>query len=308
MAVSGGVKNDDRGFSQPDLSPRARTSLRDFVDDEPTTMTGPVAEGDDPTVAIGPGAAFQPVDADEENAIIFDSVVRRQPRRDEDVLLVCAEPLLVLAAHLRTAVEYADVVELRRRVTEEIERFEERTAKAGVAPGEITAARYALCSFIDETVLMTPWGTRSTWSNNSLLNEFHNETWGGEKVFQLLDRVSENPRKYIGLLKLLDAVLMLGFEGRFRVIEGGREQLETIRANLGRLIRDHSPPPPATLSPAFEVDARRRRGLRSFVPLWMVFLGAGLLSLSVYLYAKLSLEADLRQVLQEIGRLARLVS
>jgi type VI secretion system protein ImpK len=50
-------------------------------------------------------------------------------------------------------------------------------------------ARYVLCTTLDEVVLNTPWGRASQWSENSLLITFHNEAWGGEKFFELLDSV-----------------------------------------------------------------------------------------------------------------------
>ncbi len=48
-------------------------------------------------------------------------------------------------------------------------------------------ARYALCTALDEAVLSTPWGSGGDWGKQSLLITVHNEAWGGEKVFQLLD-------------------------------------------------------------------------------------------------------------------------
>ncbi len=76
---------------------------------------------------------------------------------------------------------------------------------------------------IDEAVMTTPWGAASNWSTHSLLNQFHGETWGGgeEKVFAILDRVRANPVQHLALLKLIDLCLALGFEGKYRVMEGG---------------------------------------------------------------------------------------
>ncbi len=319
MAAIHDLEDDPTVVGAGGPPPRARATLGDFVDDDddddqPTVARTAAFGDEDPTVALSRPARGAPEDPERDDRMVFDAIVRRQARREDDILVVAAEPLLVLVAQLRNAAEFADVEALRKRVTEEIERFEERATKGGVPAGEITAARYALCALIDETVLMTPWGSRSSWSSRSLLSEFHGETWGGEKVFRLLDRVSENPKKYLGILRLLDACLMLGFEGRYRVIEGGREQLEQIRANTGRLIRDQLPDPPETLSPPVPAEPGtrgqrlRRRALRSFLPLWTVFLGAGLLSLSVYLFAWLSIEAGLRGVLARIARLTQLLS
>ena len=54
------------------------------------------------------------------------------------------------------------------------------------------AARYVLCTLIDEAAAGTPWGGAGAWGRHSLLAMFHNETGGGEKVFQLMARLAEN--------------------------------------------------------------------------------------------------------------------
>jgi type VI secretion system protein ImpK len=40
-------------------------------------------------------------------------------------------------------------------------------------------------------VVTSGWGNESEWSQMSLLSRFHQETFGGEKFFQLLDRLSK---------------------------------------------------------------------------------------------------------------------
>ncbi|MDK7178427.1 type IVB secretion system protein IcmH/DotU, partial [Micrococcus luteus] len=96
----------------------------------------------------------------------------------------------------------------------------------------ILGARYCLCTALDEACALTPWGGHGQWSGKSLLVTFHNETWGGEKFFQLLAKLSQNPSTHIDLLELLYFCLMLGFEGRYRVMDNGRTQLETLKQRL----------------------------------------------------------------------------
>lgn len=82
-----------------------------------------------------------------------------------------------------------------------------------------------------------PWGGAGLWGRHSLLAEFYNESFGGEKVFQLMARLAEKPDVNLDLLEFIYAALALGFEGRYRVIDGGRAQLEAIRAKLAQIIR-----------------------------------------------------------------------
>ncbi len=69
-------------------------------------------------------------------------------------------------------------------------------------------------------MLNTPWGAQSDWSTQSLLVTFHREAAGGEKFFQILDRVSGEPQRYRALLELLYVCLALGFEGKYRLDTG----------------------------------------------------------------------------------------
>src|SRR5690606_40799872 len=88
-----------------------------------------------------------------------------------------------------------------------------RALQEGVENSQVMATRYVLCTAIDEAVVTTPWGNESEWSQMSLLSSFHNETFGGEKFFQLLERLSRNPVKHLLMLELMYLCLALGFEG-----------------------------------------------------------------------------------------------
>ena len=81
------------------------------------------------------------------------------------------------------------------------------------------AARYVLCTMLDEAAADTPWGGSGVWGRHSLLAMFHNETEGGEKVFQLMASWPRSPAANRDLLELIYAALALGFEGRYRVID-----------------------------------------------------------------------------------------
>ncbi|PJW96372.1 hypothetical protein CWI54_27535, partial [Escherichia coli] len=71
------------------------------------------------------------------------------------------------------------------------------------------------------------WANKNEWSKQSLLVHFHNEAWGGEKVFILLERLIREPKRYQDLLEFLWLCLSLGFRGRYKVAaqyQGGVEQ------------------------------------------------------------------------------------
>ena len=140
-------------------------------------------------------------------------------------LVQAASPLLLLTAQLREHASSMDVAGLRRHALEEIRRFEEQARAAGVPNEVVLAARYALCAGLDEAVLSTPWGAQSEWAQHPLLVALHREAWGGEKFFDMLDRISQDPARHIDLMELQYLVLALGFAGKYQVQERGHEQL-----------------------------------------------------------------------------------
>ena len=227
-----------------------------------------------------------------------------EPKNEEDILVAAATPLLVLVAHLRGAVQQADVNALRREIVDQIRRFEERGVRFGAKGNDVSAARYALCSLIDETVMTTPWGSTSSWSTNSLLLEVHGETWGGEKVFAIMDRVRAEPQRHLALFKLLDLCLLLGFEGKYRVLDGGREQLSDLRLDLARLLRQFGKAAPRELSSSWRGVARTR-ALRRFVPLWVVFSVAAALILSSYALIKWRVSSETDPALQALTNIVK---
>jgi type VI secretion system protein ImpK len=185
-------------------------------------------------------------------------------------LLQAAVPLLVLAGRLRGQIGNADIESLHRQAIAEIATFEQRSRQAEVPAEDVLAARYALCTVIDEAVLNTPWGAQSDWSTRSLLVTFHREAGGGEKFFQILDRVSGEAQRYLALLELMYVCLAIGFEGKYRLDERGAARLAEIRETLFRRIDSLRGGVEPELSPRWKGVEDRRNAVLRFVPLWVV--------------------------------------
>lgn len=165
-----------------------------------------------------------------------------------------------------------DIYALKKRLTAALKLFDVHAQHNGAESSQVITARYLLCTVVDEAVVTTPWGNESEWSQMSLLSSFHNETFGGEKFFQLLDRLSKNPVKHLPMLELMYLCLSLGFEGKYRVQTRGMLELEGIRDALYRQIRQLRGEVPRELSPHWEGLNDRRRSLVRIVPAWMVVL------------------------------------
>jgi type VI secretion system protein ImpK len=210
--------------------------------------------------------------------------------------------LLVLAGRLRGQIANADIESLRRQAIQEMRAFEERARQAEVPPEDVLAARYALCTVLDEAVLNTPWGAEGNWSNQSLLVTFHREAAGGEKFFQILERVSSEPQRYLVLLELLYVCLALGFEGKYRLDDRGAARLAEIRETLYRRIEGLRDSAEAELSPRWKGVEDRRNAVMRFVPLWVIASACLVLLVGAYIYFDSKLNTDAEPVSALLAR------
>ncbi len=199
-----------------------------------------------------------------------------------NTLLAAANRLLLLVPQLRQTRHVGDPTTLRMSLAQGIRDFVTAVQQQGVAPERVMAARYVLCTMLDEAAADTPWGGGGVWGRHSLLAEFHNEAFGGEKVFQLMARLAEKPDANRDLLELVYAALALGFEGRYRVIDNGRAQLEAVRDKLAQIIGQQRGPYPAALAQHWQVEPLKERPGLSWLPLALVAAAVLLLLAAVY--------------------------
>ena len=209
-------------------------------------------------------------------------------------LLVAAGPLLALQAQLRATTAHHDRPGLQRQLLALIGEFEERARASGVSKPQITAARYLLCTFIDEAIGATPWGAHPPPGTKGLLQEFHDDESGADKVFELLDRLSADAQTNAPLLELFYVCISLGLQGRYASRPNGRAELDALAARLLERVRPALPATDVrTLSHHWAGEPRRAPTF-TLVPLWIaVVIGAALVLAAVmWMSSRLSHQAQ----------------
>jgi type VI secretion system protein ImpK len=190
-------------------------------------------------------------------------------------LVRAASSVILLAGQVRGSVSAPmEVSELRRHALTDVRQFEENARAAGVPNETVVAARYVLCAALDEAVLSTPWGAQSEWAQHPLLVSLHREAWGGEKFFDMLERVSTDFARHIDLIELQYLVLAFGFAGKYHVMERGSDRLASIQQDLYRKIRNHRGASALDLSLRWRGLEDRRNPLIRYVPWWVVAAAA----------------------------------
>ncbi len=210
-------------------------------------------------------------------------------------------PLLGLVQRVRQLSQLTDVAALYGRVVSEIQSVEQELIDQGYAHAEVLSFRYMLCCFIDEAVMSREWGSQSAWSEHSLLTRFHNETWGGEKVFVLLARLQEEPARYRHLLEFIYLCLCLGFAGRYRVISQGRDELVRLTKQLHKLLAvTHGSTPMLHLDLGGQVT---RVGLQRQCPSFAFWCLGGLLLSLTFAYYHHTLHDQTQALLAQLAGL-----
>jgi type VI secretion system protein ImpK len=198
-------------------------------------------------------------------------------------LIALANPILNLVYQIRTLVHNADPDKLRNYLADEIRRFDAQAKAQGIPAEHIVAARYCLCTVLDEAAAQTPWGGSGAWSKNSLLVTFHNETWGGEKFFQLLAKLAQTPAQYIDVLELMYYCIALGFEGRYRIVSNGQSQLENLKRRLADIIKTARGVPDRALSIHWQGHAAELPRIWGMIPVWVTGILAVVLGVGFYM-------------------------
>ena len=214
----------------------------------------------------------------------FDESKLRTGALDESNPLIASSfSMLSLVPKLRNLPFHNAINELKERMSGEIKGFETRALQKGASQNQVYTAKYFLCTLIDATVLNTPWGKQSGWSHNTLSSLFFRELFGGERFFQIVKELKQQPAQNLDLLELAYLCLSLGFEGKYRHSSDGLYALEKERQDLYLLIQKIKGDFQPDLSIHWQGLGKLHHSPIRDVPLWVFAVVAGVLLMLVYM-------------------------
>ncbi|MTH98021.1 type VI secretion system protein TssL, long form [Roseibium sp. RKSG952] len=264
----------------------------------PPQHPGPAAASGNPGPGAPAPAAAPPAHIRQGGAVPLSSA-----NTGMNPLNAAASPLFSLVARIRNRAQHADPAALRESVVAEIRAFGTAAQHAAIPVQTVRIARYAICATIDDVVLNTPWGGNSIWTQQSMVGTFHKETYGGDRLYDILSRLEKSPAENRDLLEFLYVCLSLGFEGRLRVADRGSEKHFSIREGLVRLIRTYRGPADPSLSPHWKGTDIGQQVRSIWTPVW-IYGGAALAGMSlVFFTLSVLLSADTRQLSTKIAAL-----
>ena len=214
-------------------------------------------------------------------------------------LVEAANPIFGAVPQIRHALRHPDPAGLRARLREQVDGFERSALAAGIAKETVHNARFALCALLDDSAAATPWGRQ--WA--PLLGELHGEANGAEKFFSLLDQILAWPQRHAELLEFFYVCLALGFEGRYRSGEGGRQALAQIRTRLFEVIDSRQGKKASELSGRWRGAELRARRVSGALALWGSACACALVLAALYFGYSVLLGARSDPVAHDLARL-----
>jgi type VI secretion system protein ImpK len=279
----------DNPFSEPDDSDRTVIrpipgGKRPAAPAQGASFDNPFGSADAPpprpaSVFDGPAAQAAPLPSDAPEAIGMGGAP----------LINAAGPLLLLLARLRNTLNAPDAGDLRERAVREIRRFEESARVKQIPMEQLRPAHYALCASLDDVVLATPWGSQGAWAQRSLVSTFHQEVRSGERFFDVLQQIRQNPANFQQVLELMYYCLSLGYMGRYRLSPRGPAEIDRLREETYAVIRRQAPVKETGLSPHWQGVAAPYRPKRFGVPVWVTAVAALGILAAVYALSLFSL-------------------
>ena len=216
-----------------------------------------------------------------------------------------ARMIFALVVRLRLTNKAPSVTDLRDKLLQHLANFD-RSLKRNHVPGDLAQdASYALCSFIDESVMSTPWGTQSDWTNLTLLSQRHKDRHGGEKFFKITSKALGEPSRYIDLLEFLYICLSFGFRGAYGAQRSGHGQLEDLKEKIYREIRSQRGEGERDLSRHWRGVVDKRNPIVRFVPLWVVGAVCAAVLVATFLGFRLTMAAAAAPVEQGLNKIGR---
>lgn len=105
-------------------------------------------------------------------------------------------------------------------------------AHGGFLRDDYDSARFAVCAWVDEALLNSPWAERNRWLEDQLQRRYYHTTDAGEEFFCRLNALGLHQREVREVFYLC---LAIGFTGRY-CHPGDEYQLEQVKTSNLKLL------------------------------------------------------------------------
>ena len=217
-----------------------------------------------------------------------------------------ATPLIGLVIRLRRLDQHDDVPALYRSVSNQITTIMEEVGQLDYDAGTLKVYSYSLCLLLDEVVMSTTWGRLSSWSERSLLSQFHGETRGGERFFTVMNNMIPEAARYQHVLEFMYQCLVSGLKGKYGAHTKGDDEIQKIINQLHGLLRPLRGEASKRLTDPLKNVAPRNYRIKRAWPLWTPWALAAVVLTCAYTIYSLRLNSITQEVLASLERILNL--
>ena len=156
-------------------------------------------------------------------------------RANPNDLIAFAGPVFDLILRLKAGI-VAPSNDLRPKIASLLTDFENRAERYRFSSKITQVAKFALASFVDETVLSNNFNLKEEWEKNPLQLEYFGEHLAGNKFFEKLAAMLKQIDVTADAVEIYYVCMLLGFKGRYAVYEKDK-LLQIMQETANALVR-----------------------------------------------------------------------
>ncbi len=196
-------------------------------------------------------------------------------------LVTFAGPIFDLILRLKAGI-VAPSNDLRPKIAGMLEDFEKRAERYRFNHKIVQVSKFALASFVDETVLTNNFPLKNEWEKNPLQLEYFGEQLAGNKYFDKLEAMLKQIDMTVDAVEIYYFCMLLGFKGRYAIYE--HDKLLSIMQTTANALVKAGRIKPVELSPHWLANDQPEPIERRGMPTWAKLTALGLLGLAVVIY------------------------
>jgi len=207
-------------------------------------------------------------------------------RTTKNDLVAFAGPIFDLILRLKAGIVQPSN-DLRPKVAALLMDFEKRAERYRFNHKIVQVSKFALASFVDETVLTNNFHLKEEWEKYPLQLEYFGEQLAGNKFFEKLLSMVKQIEQTADAVEIYYYCMLLGFKGRYGVYE--QEKLLSIMQQTANALVKAGKIRPTELSPHWLANDQPKPPEKRGMPVWAKIGAAGGLGLAFIVYLVLFL-------------------
>jgi type VI secretion system protein ImpK len=200
------------------------------------------------------------------------------PKKD---LITFAGPSFDLILRLKAGI-VAPSNDLRPKIASMLEEFEKRAERYKFNHKIVQVSKFALASFVDETVLTANFPLKNEWEKNPLQLEYFGEQLAGNKFFDKLEAMLKQIDATKDAVEVYYYCMLLGFKGRYAIYDH-EKLIATMQETANALVKAGKIVP-VELSPHWLATDQPKPPEKRGMPVWAKIGAVSGLGLAVIIY------------------------